>query len=97
MSRYSIGPDIDLDQEEVRDRAGRRITERRAREIAEDTLEQARRGRPSLTGESDTSPRVSFRVPEQLRIRVERQARQEGRSVSEVARAALERYLSNPD
>ncbi|MBA2694726.1 MAG: ribbon-helix-helix protein, CopG family [Actinobacteria bacterium] len=41
------------------------------------------------------SPRVSFRVPEQTRRRAEERARAEGRSVSEVAREALERYLAS--
>lgn len=35
--KYVAGPNIDLDREVVRDRKGRRITERRAREIAAET------------------------------------------------------------
>jgi predicted HicB family RNase H-like nuclease len=40
------------------------------------------------------SPRVSFRVPEQTRRRGKERAHAEGRSVSEVAREALKRYLA---
>jgi hypothetical protein len=65
--RYTLGPDIDLDEEVVLDKAGRRITEARAEQLAEDTLREVRRGRPSLSGEPESSPRVSFRIPEQLR------------------------------
>lgn len=91
--RYVIGPDIDLDHEVVLDGDGERITEARAEEIAAETLLQVRRGRPSLSGEPENSPRISFRIPEQLRIRIEQRADQEGRPVSEVARDALEYYL----
>ncbi len=92
--RYEIGPDIDLDQEVVLDGDGQRITEQRATEIAEETLRAVRPGRPSLSGQGEGgSPRVSFRIPEQLQIRVEQRAAQEGRPVSEIAREALERNL----
>jgi predicted transcriptional regulator len=37
---------------------------------------------------------VSFRVPEQTRRRLDERARAEGRSASEIAREALDRYLS---
>lgn len=55
-----------------------------------------RRGRPSLSEGSRRSPRVSFRVPEQTRRRLDERARAEGRNPSEVAREALERYLETP-
>lgn len=92
--RYTLGPDVDLDEEVVLDKAGRRITEARAEQIAEETLREVRRGRPSLSGDPENSPRVSFRIPEQLRVRIQQQAEREGRPVSEIARAALERYLA---
>lgn len=38
--KYVAGPDIDLDREVVRDRKGRRITERRARRIAAETRQK---------------------------------------------------------
>ncbi len=93
--RYQIGPDIDLDQEVILDGDGERITEARAKEIATETLRHVRRGRPSLSGDPENSPRVSFRIPEQLRVRLEQRAEREDRPVSEVARDALELYLSH--
>ena len=95
-SRYRItGPDIDLDTEDVHDSKGRRITEDYARRAAEYDTEAVRRGRRSLTGGSIHSPRVSFRVPESLRTAAEEAAAREGKSVSELAREALEQYLAS--
>jgi hypothetical protein len=51
-------------------------------------------GRPSLTAPGGTSPTVHFRVPERLRATVEHRAETEGKSVSALAREALERYVS---
>jgi hypothetical protein len=88
-----VGPDVDLDAEEVRDRQGRRITPEYAQRAAEEALQLARPGRPPLGAIGETSPQVSFRVPEQTRRRAEQRAKAEGRTVSELAREALERYL----
>jgi predicted HicB family RNase H-like nuclease len=90
---YQVGEDIDLAQEDVRLKDGSRLTDARAAEIAEETLRR-RRGRPSLGGEDETSPRVSFRIPEQLRRTADERARREGRTVSDLAREALEHYLA---
>ncbi len=91
--RHQVGPDVDLDAEDVRDRQGRRITTEYAERASEEALQVARPGRPPLGATGQASPRVSFRVPEQTRRRAEHRARAEGRSVSDVAREALERYL----
>ena len=59
----------------------------------------ARRGRRPLVDDApagEHSPQVSFRVPEQTRRRAEKRARAEGRSVSDLAREALEPIL-RPD
>ncbi|MGH3766298.1 MAG: ribbon-helix-helix protein, CopG family [Pseudonocardiaceae bacterium] len=94
MSKHhQVRPDVDLDIEDVRDRQGRRITTDYAERAAEEALRLARPGRPPLGATGQNSPRVSFRVPEQTRRRAEQRALEEGRSVSEVAREALERYL----
>jgi predicted HicB family RNase H-like nuclease len=93
--RHRLGPDVDLEQEDVRDRQGRRITEEYVERAAEEALQIARPGRPPLGASGRHSPRVSFRVPEQTRRRAEQRAAQEGRSVSEIAREALERYLQD--
>ena len=51
-------------------------------------------GRPSL-GEAGTSPRLSFRLPPEL-YRVARQrAEEEGRSISDLAREAVSRYVNS--
>ena len=87
------GPDIDLKRDVVRDREGRRITDDYVERVVEATHRQLGRGRPSLTGEATRSPQVTFRLPPELRAEAERQAKREGKRVSEVARAALEEYL----
>lgn len=92
--RYTLGPDIDLDREVVRDKRGRRITEARAEQIAEETLEGVGRGRPSLTGRG-RSPQVTFRLTPELRARAQARAEREGKRVSDVAREALEYYLAS--
>jgi predicted HicB family RNase H-like nuclease len=91
--KYKIGPDIDLDEEVVADAKGGRITEARAKEMAAEALRQARPGRPSLTGGHRHSPQISFRVPEQLARRAEQVASKQGKSVSQLGREALEKYL----
>ena len=50
-------------------------------------------GRPSLDG-SGTSPRLSFRVPRELYDAAAERAIEEERTVSAVAREALERYVA---
>jgi predicted HicB family RNase H-like nuclease len=94
MSKYTVGPDIDLDEEVVLDRDGQRITEERAQQIADETLDEVRRGRPSLTAPGTHSPHVSFRVPEQLHRDAVAAAEARGTSVSALAREALEHYLT---
>lgn len=93
MSGRRIGPDVDLDVEDIRDRQGRRITEEYPQRAAEEAVRLVRPGRPPLGDPGRHSPRLSFRVPEQTRRRAEERAAQEGRSVPEIAREALERYL----
>lgn len=95
--RYAIGPDIDLDAEEVLRPDGSRLTERAAAELAEEALAGvARRGRPTLdpaAAPGERSPRVTFRVPAQTRRRLEERAREQGRPVADVVREAVEQYL----
>lgn len=71
--------------------------ERVAREAERgyDLSKATRVGRPSLTGDSGHSPRVSFRLSDETRARAERVAQAEGKSVSQLAREALERYLAS--
>jgi hypothetical protein len=93
MTKYVDAGNIDLDDEVVLDSNGNRITEARAEEMAEHAL-RAVRGRPSLTRPGHRSLRVSFRLPDHERERAEQVARQEGKTVSALAREALERYLA---
>jgi hypothetical protein len=93
--KYTLGPDIDLDTEVVRDKKGRRITERPARELADDALAKAGVGRPSLTAPGARSPEVKARVPEELRQRLTKAARKRGTTASTIIREALEKYLAS--
>ena len=95
---YVVGPNLDLDEEEFILKDGRRLTNDLAEQIAEETLAEVRRrnlipGGKSLSGGSVHSPRVQFRVPEELRTQAERVAEDEGVSLSALARHALEDYV----
>ena len=92
--KYTIGPDVDLDREDVRLADGTRLTPAIAEEMADSALREVRAGRPSLTGHGGRSPQVSFRLPPSMRDAAEQQARREGNSVSQLARDVLERYLA---
>jgi predicted HicB family RNase H-like nuclease len=97
-TEYVIGPDLDLDEEEFILKDGRRLTNELAEQIAEETLAEVRRrnlipGGKSLSGGGVHSPRVQFRVPEELRTQAERVAEDEGVSLSALARHALEDYV----
>lgn len=86
-----IGRDVDLESEDVRLADGTRLTS----VVAESIVEDARRagGRPSLSGTAAHSPQISFRVPAAVRERAVRVAAQEGKTVSQLAREALEDRL----
>jgi predicted HicB family RNase H-like nuclease len=83
-----IGPDVDLDQEDVRLADGTRLTEA----VAEQIVEGVRRsgGRPSLSGRAAASPQIAFRVAPEIRQRAAEVAAREGKTISELAREALE-------
>lgn len=96
--QYDIGPDIDLDEDVVLDKNGERITEERAEQMAEQALEQVRRsGRPSLSGEKTHSPRVAFRVADKLNRRAQKVAHRQGKTVSQLGRDALEKYVDEAE
>lgn len=95
----AIIDNVDLDTEAVIVK-GRRLTEADAEELARKTLAEARLrnlipGRKSLTAGSTHSPRVQFRVPESVAARAQERAQAEGKSLSELAREALLRYLAS--
>ena len=87
-SDSTIGPDVDLDEDDVRLADGTRLTEQRAAEIVEEV--RGRGGRPSLTGEAAVSPRIAFRVTPGVRDSAARIADREGKTISQLAREALE-------
>lgn len=81
--------------------SGKVITEKVAEEMAEDfeknppdlsTWHRRYVGRPSL-GPNGLSPRISFRVPPELHKAAWARADKEGRSLSELAREAFDRYM----
>lgn len=87
---------------EPRTKAGSEITS----EIADALAAEAERGydlsrakprrvgRPSLGG-SGTSPRVTFRATPQLYRAAQRRAKKEGRTISDLAREAVARYVNS--
>jgi len=92
QSRYRVGKDVNLKKEVVKDLSGKRITDRRVKQIVKQERQQTA-GRPSLTKPNVISPEVKARVPIQLKRALDRRAIQSGKSASELIRAALERYL----
>lgn len=100
------GPDYDPDagSELVYDADGNPVTNDYLKHLADElehddalpagTRVEFRVGRPSLTAPGQHSPAVHFRVPARLRSIVEERAKREGKSVSTLAREALERYVS---
>ncbi|GII75065.1 hypothetical protein Sru01_00470 [Sphaerisporangium rufum] len=98
-----VDDDSEIDDfEEVHDRKGNRIDAEYVARAVEDVhraidagqvpVPTGRAGRPSLTGGTH-SPRVSFRLPDELRERATSRAAQEGKTVSALAREAFERFL----
>jgi|SRR6478752_2411527 len=90
-------------QEQFVTRSGMVLTEEIAEQMADeiernppDPLKLERRyvGRPSL-GAAGHSPRVSFRVPPDLYKAAWARADKEGRSLSDLAREAFNRYMDS--
>lgn len=80
--------DVDLEQEDVRLPDGTRLTQDVADAIVNDV--RRRSGRPSLTGDAAVSPRVTFRLTPDIRDRAAAIAEREGKTISQLAREALE-------
>lgn len=83
-----------------RTKSGLEITPEIADALAEEAergydLSKAERrfvGRPSLSG-NGASPRMSFRITPELYLALEERAEKEGRTVSDLAREAVARYV----
>lgn len=91
--RYVLGPDVDLDAEEIIDSTGQRITEARAEQLGRDAIDKVV-GRPSLSAPGQHSPEIKARVPEELRDQLLRIAHERGTTTSALVREALEHYLA---
>jgi CRISPR-associated endonuclease/helicase Cas3 len=84
----------------MRTRRGTKLTDKVIEELADEAergydLTEAKRvafGRPSL-GPAGTSPRVQIRVDPELAEALKARAKEEQRSVSEIARTALREYV----
>lgn len=88
-------------QKNPKTKAGTEITPKIADALAAEAergydLSKAKRrrvGRPSLAG-AGVSPRLSFRTTPGLYRAAQKRAKEEGRSVSDLAREAIERFVS---
>lgn len=87
-----IGPDVDLDVEDIRLADGTRLTNELAEEIAQDAIAR-HRGRPSVTGDREHTPKMTLRVPGQTRDALEQIATRQGRRLADVGRDAFEEYI----
>jgi predicted HicB family RNase H-like nuclease len=87
-----IGPDVDLDRDDIRLADGSRLTQ----DVADSVVEHARRvaGRPSLSGNAEASPQIAFRVAADVRDRAAKVAAREGKTISQLAREALEERVA---
>jgi hypothetical protein len=83
--------DLDLTVVDVKLPDGTRLTD----DVAEAIIEDVRRrtGRPSLTGRPVVSPRVSFRLTPEALHQAAALATEEGKTISQLAREALEARL----
>ncbi len=89
--RPQKGEDVDLDREDVRLPDGTRLTQQVAEAIVEDVRRKV--GRPSLTGQAAVSPRVTFRLTPDARDRAAAIAERENKTISQLAREALEQRV----
>ncbi len=89
-----VGPDINLDEEEVRLPDGSSLSEEAAAQLAERVIEQRRAGRPSLTGSGAHTPALTVRVRPGVRSALEEIAHKQGRRLADVSREALDEYVA---
>lgn len=88
-----IGPDVDLETEEIRLADGTRFTNEIAEEINEQALRAA--GRPSLSAPGQHSPSVTVRLPQHLADKLDAKAASTGKRRSQIVREALESALAS--
>lgn len=93
-TKYTFGPDIDLKKTIVRDKNGKRITNKRAEKMAIDAIEKVL-GRPSLSAKNVESPQLKVRVPIKLKKALDKEAKRRGETKSAIVREALEKFLKS--
>ncbi|MEI7723236.1 MAG: hypothetical protein WCI86_05840 [Actinomycetota bacterium] len=64
--KYTVGPDVDLNKTIIRDKNGRRITNRRAEKMAKEAIAEVIR-RKELGDASIKSPKAKLRLSLKLR------------------------------
>lgn len=82
----AIGGDVDIQREIRKDKQGRRVTDSYADRLI---VASRKPGRPALADDSP-SPSIAFRVPAALRAQAQEIAEREGKTISQLAREALE-------
>ena len=93
-TKYTFGPDIDLNKTIIRDKNGKRITNKRAEKTAIDAIEKVL-GRPSLSAKNVESPQLKVRVPIKLKKALDKEAKRRGETKSAIVREALEKFLKS--
>ena len=82
-----------------RSKTGAPVTDEIAEQLADeaeagyDLTPSKRVGRKSLAGADGSSPRVNFRMTAELQSKAQARAQKEGKTISEIAREALEQYV----
>jgi hypothetical protein len=92
-SDTQVGPDVDLNEEDVRLRDGTRLTSNLAEAITEDVRRAV--GRPSLSGGRTHSPQVSARITPELQEEITKYSERSGLTHSQVVRRALEQFVGS--
>lgn len=85
-----------LDEHPITLPSGRVLDEAGAEAYGREVADRAARlrGRPSLTGPGEHSPKISARVPPVLKQQIADLAARDGRRPADVVRAALEEYVA---
>lgn len=87
-----IGPDVDLEAEDIRLPDGSRLTDTKVEEIVE-RVHTRRPGRPSVTGNQQQTPAMTVRVTPAARTALEQIAEAQGRRLADVSRDAFDEYI----
>lgn len=87
-----IGPDVDLDVEDIRLPDGTRLTAAKVEAIVE-RVHSRHPGRPSVSGGRERTPVMTVRVTRAARTALEEIASAQGRRLADVSRDALDEYI----